>query len=103
MAKSDRLSIIKGTPHLITCDVLRKDLQWLINQAEKVSKLEDELIDREQSHIDIYNEMKEYKRKNKQYRDALKHITTRKMSTYLSTGHMNEDFIKTAQKALGDN
>lgn len=40
------------------------------------------------------------KEKAERYELALRHIATRKMSTYLSNSHMNQDFIKTAVKAL---
>lgn len=37
---------------------------------------------------------------NERLRDALTEIKERKMSTFLSTRHMNEFFIKTAREAL---
>ncbi|MCA0117410.1 hypothetical protein [Bacillus sp. RSS_NA_20] len=37
---------------------------------------------------------------NERLRDALTEIKERKMSTFLSTRHMNEFFIKTAKEAL---
>jgi hypothetical protein len=44
----------------------------------------------------------ELEEKIERYEKALNHIATRKMSTYLSTSHMNQDFIKTALEALKD-
>lgn len=50
----------------------KEDAKWLIEQAEKIER----------------------------YEKALDKIATRKMSTYLSSSHMNQDFIKTATEAL---
>jgi hypothetical protein len=47
---------------------------WLIEQAEKAER----------------------------YEKALTKISTRKMSTYLTTSNMNQDFIKTANDALNN-
>ena len=55
---------------------------------------------------DVIDQMKddEYinrlERKNKRYREALKEIATRKMSTFLTVRDMNVHFIKTAERAL---
>ena len=47
-------------------------------------------------------EICELEEENKQLKEALNKISTRKMSVYLSSRHMNEDFIKIANEALKD-
>ena len=69
-----RLKLIKERINMPMPNYLVDDFHWLVEQAEKVER----------------------------YEKALNHIATRKMSTYLSTSHMNQDFIKTAIRALDE-
>lgn len=50
---------------------------------------------------ELKDENEELKKQINRYKEALNRIATRKMSTYLSSSHMNQDFIKTAIDALG--
>ena len=73
-------------------DDVTADFDLLI---KRVQELEDIIYqDARQGVIEgLYEE-------NKRYREALEEITTRKMSTFLTTREMNIHFIKTARKAL---
>ena len=80
-------------------DIMLNSMNYLI---ERVQELEEIIYQDERQAIleGLYEE-------NKRYREALEEITTRKMSTFLTTRDMNIHFINTARKALesgnGDN
>lgn len=76
--------------------------------AKKLAELNEFLQEREFSYrrvgssvVDVaIDYIKQLEETNDRYEDALKEISTRKMSTYLSSSHMNHDFISTANNAL---
>ncbi|QJI52383.1 hypothetical protein [Psychrobacillus phage Perkons] len=74
MENNERLKIIKETPYLFNCDVLRKDFQWLIRRIEE---LEQELHFEKATRIgmdSIERYTTDIKNENKKYRDALEFI-----------------------------
>lgn len=58
MRDSKRLKIIKGTPYLITCDVLLKDFKWLVGQVESLEKLETGIKHLQYSNEDLERRIK---------------------------------------------
>lgn len=81
---------------LAPTDLFFDDLNWLLQQAERVEELEEALL---QTKYDrrLYIASVE---KRERYKQALEEIATRKMSQYLTVRDMNNDFIKIANKAL---
>ncbi len=74
---------------------------WKIGKLEsKVELLESELSLAESIRNGQGLMVRKLHDENKRYREALEEITTRKMSTFLTTRDMNIHFIKTARKAL---
>ena len=74
---SKRLQTIKGTPYLITCDVLQKDFHWLVNQVEE---LEEQLKYEKMTRVgmdSIEQYMNDIKKENKRYKEALKFYADR--------------------------
>lgn len=68
---TERLRIIKGTPYLITCDVLCKDFHWLVDRVEE---LEEELSFEKMTRVgmdSIERYTGDIKKENKRFRDAL--------------------------------
>ena len=93
VSDKERLEEIKELVKYLQGDFLRDDLGWLIEQAERVDELERKVrVDSELFDKQV--------QQNKRYREALKEIATRKMSTFLTVRDMNVHFIKTAERAL---
>ena len=93
ISDKERLEEIKEQVKYLQGDFLRDDLGWLIEQAERVDELERKVrVDSELFDKQV--------QQNKRYREALKEIATRKMSTFLTVRDMNVHFIKTAERAL---
>lgn len=81
-----------------TAELPKHHFEYLYEQTERVTELEEEyqgIIDKATSERLDFLE-----RQNKRYREALKEIATRKMSTFLTVRDMNVHFIKTAERAL---
>jgi RPA family protein len=71
-------------------EITGEDAVWLIQEIEGLRE------ERGYWYDTIKNDLNKIHR----YQTALEKIATRKMSAYLSTSHMNQDFIKTAIDAL---
>lgn len=73
--------------------------KWALESENK--RLRDENTKLAQIALkDTYDEFMA-QREIKRLREGLEKIATRKMSCYLSTSHMNQDFIRIANEALG--
>lgn len=93
VSDKERLEEIKERVKYLQGDFLRDDLGWLIEQVERVEQLEE-------NAQDLREALGRRQEQNKRYREALKEIATRKMSTFLTVRDMNVHFIKTAERAL---
>ena len=109
MTDKERLEVIKQTPHMFTCDVLRSNFLFLAGQAEKLQERTSELahakvtIDDKNFSIDLLGEqkferdliIKDLREQNQKLREEVEYYQRK----YENTGSM---FGRQAQRTLHD-